>query len=386
MDRQNRKPRLRGEFGKHPSLPSGLLWAFFLFFLGWTTAASAQEPPPSPVTVDAVRSEKMAQTMPVIGRLVALRAGDVATRIDGRVGNFRIEVGNRVKKGDVLAILDSDRLQRERTRSVASVEESKAALESEKASLAIDEQELRRLESLRKSAVFPKARYEDKQKEVLRARTRVTQAEAILENTSALLQLAEVDLADAKILAPYDGVITVRHTEIGAYVKKGDAVVSMVNDKNLEIEADVPAQRLTGVKPGIVVKIEIDKQKSHFAAVRAVVPEENPLTRTRRVRFVPDFDVEKENLAANQSAIIQLPIDRSRQVVTVHKDAIVKRGGASLVYVVADGTAQIRPVALGDAVGNRFQVLSGLNPGELVVIRGNERLMPGQKVLPQGKP
>jgi len=386
MDRQNRKPRLKGKFGKHPSLPSGLLWAFFLFFLGWTTAVSAQERPPSPVTVDAVRSEKMAQTMPVIGRLVALRAGDVATRIDGRVGNFRIEVGNRVKKGDVLAILDSDRLQRERARSLASVAESKAALESEKASLAIDEQELRRLESLRKSAVFPKARYEDKQKEVLRARTRVTQAEAILENTSAMLQLAEVDLADAKILAPYDGVITVRHTEIGAYVKQGDAVVSMVNDKNLEIEADVPAQRLTGIKPGIVVKIELNKQTSHFAAVRAVVPEENPLTRTRRVRFVPDFDAEKENLAANQSAVIQLPIDQSRQVVTVHKDAIVKRGGASLVYVVADGAAQIRPVALGDAVGNRFQVLSGLKPGELVVIRGNERLTPGQKVLPQGKP
>lgn len=390
MNRKNRKP-LRKTRKRH-LFPAALQGALLFCFLGLAapaglgTPAAAQGRPPSPVTVDAVRTEQMAQTMPVIGRLVALRSGDVATRIDGRIGHFRIEVGDRVKKGNVLAILDSDRLRREHERRLASVAESQATLESEKASLAINEQELRRLESLRQSAVFPKARYEDKQKEVLRARTLVNRGEAVLENTIAMLQLAELDLADARVLAPYDGVVTLRHTEVGAYVKKGDAVISMVDDKNLEIEADVPSQRLAGVTPGVVVQIDLDKQKSYFAAVRAIVPEENPLTRTRRVRLIPKFDSKAGNLAANQSAILQLPIGESRQVVTVHKDAIIKRGGGSLVYVVADGAAQIRPVALGDAVGNRFLVLSGLKPGELVVIRGNERLMPGQKVTPQGKP
>jgi len=369
------------------SLLAALQGAGLLLFLGLgSTGVSAQERPPAPVAVDEVRTEKMAQTMPVIGRLVALRAGDVATRIDGRVDRFRVEVGDRVKKGDVLAHLDSDRLQREYERRAASIAETRAALESEKASLAINEQELRRLESLRQSAIFPKARYEDKQKEVLRARAGVSRAEAILENTTALFQLAELDLADAKILAPYDGVVTTRHTEVGAYVKKGDAVVAMVNDKNLEIEADVPAQRLSGIKSGIVVKIELDKQKSYFAVVRAIVPEENPLTRTRRVRFVPTFDAKAGDLAANQSVTIQIPIGAARQVVTVHKDAVIKRGGASLVFVAADGAVQIRPVALGEAIGTRFQVLSGLKPGELVVTRGNERLFPGQKVHYQETP
>ena len=367
--------------------PSALQWGALLLFLGLTnTAALARERPPAPVAVDEVRTEKMAQTMPVIGRLVALRAGEVATRINGRIDRFRVEIGDRVSKGNVLAVLDSDRLQREYERRVASIAESQASLESEKASLAIDAQELRRIESLRKSAIFSKARYEDKQKEVLRAHTRVNRAEAILENTTALLRLAELDLADAKILAPYDGVITIRHTEVGAYVQKGAAVVSMVNDKNLEIEADVPAQRLTGIKPGIVVKIELDKQKSYFAVVRAIVPEENPLTRTRRVRFIPKFDAKAGNLATNQSATIQIPIGAARQVITVHKDAVIKRGGASFVFVAADGAVQIRPVALGEAIGTRFQVLSGLKPGELVVTRGNERLLPGQKVRYQETP
>lgn len=374
-----------------PVLRSRALWLMPIVLLAaaLATPALAQKgppkgpggPPPTLVAVDEVRSEEMAQTMPVIGRLVALRAGEVATRIDGRVGIFRVEVGDRVKKGAVLAVLDSDRLERELKRRTASVAESRAALESEKASLAIDEQELRRLESLRKSAAFSKARYEDEQKEVLRSRTRINVAEAILENTSAQLALARVDLEDARIRAPYAGVVTVRHTEVGAYVKQGSAVVSMVNDENLEIEADVPSQRLSGVKSGVVVKVEIGDRDDYFAAVRAIVPEENPMTRTRRVRFVPDFNAKAQNFAANQSAIIQLPIGSSRNVLTVHKDAIIKRGGATLVFVVAKGEAQIRPIIIGDAVGNRFEALSGLGPGELVVTRGNERLIPGQKVL-----
>jgi len=341
--------------------------------------------PPTLVVIDEVRTEVMTQTMPVIGRLVALRAGNVATRIDGRVGILHAEVGDYVKKGAVLAVLDSDRLERELKRRTASVAESKAFLESEKVSLAINEQELRRLESLRKSVAFSKARYEDKQKEVLRSRKHINVAEAALENTRAQLALAWLDIEDTKIRAPYAGVVTIRHTEVGSYVTKGSAVVSMVDDKNLEIEADVPSQRLSGIKSGVVVKVEINNRNNYSAAVRAVVPEENPMTRTRRVRFTPDFGSKEQNFAANQSAIIQLPIGSPRNVLTVHKDAIVKRGGATLVFVVEKGDgdykAQIRPITTGDAVDNRFEILSGLGPGERVVTRGNERLVPGQKVL-----
>ncbi|MCE2510292.1 MAG: efflux RND transporter periplasmic adaptor subunit [Alphaproteobacteria bacterium] len=389
----NRSPYpTRKKESTEPAISRHALWRLpiaLLLFAAATLPALAQKGPPKgeaamPVTrviVDEVRAEKMAQTMPVIGRLVALRAGDVATRIAGRIGAFPAEVGDRVRKGDVLAILDSDRLRRALERGLASVAESKAALEAEKASLTITEQELRRLESLRESAAFSKARYEDKQQEVLRARTRVNMAEAAVENASAQLALDQLDLEDAKIRAPYSGVVTVRYTEIGAYVQQGDAVVAMVNDENLEIEADVPSQRLSGLKPGIVVKIEIDNRNDYFAAVRSVVPEENPMTRTQRVRFVPNFDAHAQNFAANQSATLHLPIGLARDVITVHKDAVIQRGGASLVFVVVKGEAQIRPIVTGEDVGNRFEVLNGLAPGELIVTRGNERLAPGQKVL-----
>ena len=97
------------------------------------------------------------------------------------------------------------------------------------------------------------------------------------------------------------------------------------------------------------------------------------------MRFVPEFDSDG-GLAANQSATVHLPAGTPRTVVSVHKDAVINRRGKTLVFLVIDGAAQIRPVSLGEAVGGRFEVLGGLKPGDIAVVRGNERLRPGQKV------
>ena len=117
-----------------------------------------------------------------------------------------------------------------------------------------------------------------------------------------------------------------------------------------------------------------------MARVRAVVPAENTQTRTRKVRFVPEFPPGTKGLASNQSVTLQLPVGRNGNVVTVHKDAILNRKGDNLVFLVEDGKAVSRPVRLGEAVGSRFIVLGGLQPGDLVVVRGNERLIPGQAI------
>jgi multidrug efflux pump subunit AcrA (membrane-fusion protein) len=110
------------------------------------------------------------------------------------------------------------------------------------------------------------------------------------------------------------------------------------------------------------------------------VPEENPLARTRTVRFTADFGRNGKHIAVNQSVRLLIPVGPSRSIVSVHKDAVLLRGGRKVVYVIEGGQAKIRPVKLGDAVGSRFEVVSGLKPGEKVVIRGNERLRPNSRV------
>jgi RND family efflux transporter MFP subunit len=332
------------------------------------------------VTVDPVRLLPTSQTIPVLGRLVPRQSGPVAAQIEGPVGEVRVQVGDRVKKGDVLAVMLSDRLHWEQERRAAAVAESKAEIESAKARLAIAEQELRRLEKLRRSAAFSQARYEDKRQEVVRANSEVNQARARAKLANADLKLAEIALYKTKVRAPYPGVVSQRHIAAGGYLSEGDPVVTLINDIDLEVEADVPANRLDGLLPGTEIALTIAGGKSQTAVVRAVVPDENSLTRTRAVRLTPRFNGSQKGLAANQSATLHLPLGERREVLTVHKDAVIRRQGRTMVFVVNENAVQPRVVSLGAAIASRFEVRSGLRADDLAVVRGNERLTPGQKV------
>ena len=342
--------------------------AVFIAAILIASAVAAQQRV-TPVRVDAVTRGPLVQTIPVIGRLVTRQSGPVAARSAGPVAVVLVEVGDRVKKGQVLVRLVTESLNAQRDVRIAEL--NRAQLE------------LRRFERLRQrgSAAFPRARYETAVQDVARA--------------AAALKLAQIEINYAEIRAPYPGVITVRNTETGAYVKAGDAVVTMVNDLALEIEADVPANRISGLGAGTQVTFRIDTQpgKRFTARVRAVVPVDNPMTRTRAVRFTPRLAAGGDGIAVNQSVTIDIPIGKPRHVVSVHKDAILHKQGRTMVFVVTGGKAMIRPVRLGDAVDSRFIVVGGLRAGDLVVVRGNERLRPGQPVRygkaegkPPGKP
>jgi RND family efflux transporter MFP subunit len=333
------------------------------------------------VGVDAVAYEAKSQTVPVIGRLVARESGVVAARIYGPVAEMRVEVGDRVAKGDVIALLVTTRLKAQTHLLAAEVEANKSLIAVAEADLGLARQQLERLEGLRESAAFSKGRYDDAQQNVARAHATLSEARARLERAEADLKIAEIDLKNTRVLAPYGGVVTVRHTAPGAYLNVGDDVVSLVNDTDIEIEADVPADRVRALASGVVIEFAFADGSRRRASVRAVVPEENPLTRTRRVRFTPGFDASAMNLAVNESVTLFVPIGAGEDVLTVHKDAVIHRDEKTWVFVVdGEGSALLHEVTLGDAIGGRFQVTSGVEPGSLVVVRGNERLFPGQKV------
>lgn len=335
---------------------------------------------PTFVTVDEVTRGEQMETRPVYGRVIAQQAGVVASRVRGAVGEIRAFVGSRVKKGDVLIVLLIDMLRSERALKAAELEEFRARIRTSEAQLRLSEQELQRIERLRSSAAFSAARYEDKRRDVERFRSAMAESTARAKQAEAELDIADINLANAVIRAPYDGVVTQRHTETGAYVNVGDRVVTMTNDFALEIEAEVPAVHLGGLLPGTRITVDPETAPAFHVAVRAVVPEENQLTRTRTVRFSPVAANGELSLAANQSVILLIPAGETRTVITAHKDALLHRRGASVMFVYADGKVAQRNIVIGEAYGTRFEIVSGLEPGEMVVTRGNERLRPGQPV------
>jgi len=362
-----------------PASPPMWVWLIALVWVAASAPAGAQDDQ-TLVRVDRVRLEPLAQKVPVLGRLVARQAGEVAARINGPVEAFLVEVGDRVEAGQVIAQLNRTYLLAKRDQAAAELAKARARKTTALAELELAGQELKRLAGLRKSAAFNQARYDDARQKVAIAEAQVAEAEAAVLSSQADLELVEINLSYAEIRAPYGGVISQRMTEAGAYLQTGDPVVRMVGDRSLEIEADVPFQRLTGVEPGTRIGVTLDDDTTHGATVRAVVPEENPLTRTRTVRFVPEFGATARPLAAGQSVTVYIPAGAPRNVLTVHKDAVIKRGLASLVYVVEGDTAEMRRITLGEPTGSRYEVLDGLSEGESVVVRGNERLRPGDKV------
>jgi len=339
---------------------------------------------PAVVKVDEVVQRPLVQTVPVIGRFVARQRGVVSALSRGPVSEVLVEVGDRVKKGDVLVRLDAARIQASLDLERAALSEKEAAATAARGQLALAEQELQRLERLKKSAAFSQANYDDKRKNVNINISEVAEAEAAAARAQSNLRLAEIDYEYSQIRAPFEGIITERHTESGTYLSIGNPVVTLINDQDLEVEADVPSDRIEGLTPGRVIGVMLPDGSRHEAVVRAVVPEENAMTRTRPVRFTPAINGTRRPLAANQSVTVMVPVGEPRDVVSVAKDGIIARGDGHVAFVVADGKAQPRQVRLGEAVGDRFEVLSGLAPGDMVVVRGNERLRPGQPVMVPG--
>lgn len=347
--------------------------------------ASVAQQDASPVRVDAVRSEPLNQTVPVVGRLVARQAGSVAAQISGPILEFRVEVGDRISAGDVIAVLDGASMGAERDMAAADLTIAQAEVSTKQAEVALARQELQRLERLQSSAAFSQARFEDARQEVVIAEAAAREAEASVSSARARLRLADINLEDTEILAPYDGVISQRLSEAGSYARDGDALVRMIADQTLEVEADVPSSRLLGLTSGAAVEVVLDDGTLIGATVRAVIPDENPLTRTRAVRFIPRLGDISTPLANEQSVTVMVPIGAPRLIVSVHKDAIIQRADGAMVFVVSDGQAQSRPIILGEAVGNRYEVLKGLIEGEKTVVRGNERLRPGASVRIDGE-
>jgi len=348
--------------------------------LAFTLPAVAQEERATAVKVDAVTVEPFSQTVPILGRLVAAQRGEVAARVAAAVEALEVQVGDRVAAGEVIAEFDRARLEARAALARARVTGAEAQIVADRAELSLLEQERRRLLRLQESAAFSPAQLEDKRQEIEAATARIARAEAQLEEARADLALAEADLDDGALRAPYPGVVTERYVSAGDYVTPGEPVVALLDDTSLEIEADVPSARARHLDRDDEIAVRLDVGPATTARLRAIVPDENPLTRTVAVRFAVDTVSDDMFLATGRSVTLEIPVGAAREVVTVDKDAVLRRPDGDLVFVAADGRAQPRPVTLGDAVDGRFVVRDGLEAGELVVVRGNERLRPDQPI------
>ncbi len=322
--------------------------------------------PPQAVKLEEVKLETTKETYKVIGRIVAMQTGPLAAQVRGAVVGVKVNIGDRVKKNNVLVTLDKRALQAGRKRISAQVSRYKTML-------ANATRELVRMKKLSKSAAYSRARFEDQEGLVAERKAQYLEFRAALEQ-------AQIDIQNTSIRAPYDAVVIEKHVEVGGYVNVGAKVLTLSNDKSVEVEVDIPSYRLVNLQLGTRAKIITGSGKTYGATVRAIIPNENTRTRTRPVRLEANFGSESSKYADNESVTVELPLTSGNKVLTVNKDAVLRRANGTIVFIVSGNNAKMKSVQLGRGIGNKYQVVDGLKAGDMVVVRGNERLGAGGRV------
>ena len=334
----------------------------------------------TPVAVDAVRMAVVNETVDVFGELVSRQSGSIQVAISAPVESVHVQVGDRVEQGDLIATLDASMLALQKDAVQARIEMTKWASKRAQTELELSKQKEERFRQLRHSAATSEAQLEDAVLALKISQHAVGESKAAIEQINRELDIAEHNISLTRITAPYSGVIVSRFIEIGQYMRVGEQVVNIVGDHNLEVESYIPYRYIDTLSVGDVVTAEFDNGTTFETSLRAFIPQEHVSTRTRAVRFEFDQSKVDDLLAVNQNVIMKIPVSEQTQSLTVHKDAVITQQDGHLVYVVADDSATPQPVIIGNATGGRYEVISGLNEGDQVVIRGNERLAPGQTV------
>ena len=334
------------------------------------------------VGVQAVEEQVFAETVQIFAEVVTARDGAVAGQIAGSVAAVHVLAGDRVQTGDLLIEMDRELLSIRLEQSQAQIAETEAGVRTGGARLTRAQVSFNRVEALRGTSSFSQGRFEDLEAELLEARSQLAEAEAREKTAQTRIAEARYQLDRSRIIAPFSGVILDISTIPGAFIQAGTPVARMLDTSAFEVRANIPARYATGLQAGLRVSGQTDDGRDIALELRATLPVEDPSTRTRAVLFTTTDDTNDALVAVGQSLTLDIPVGVARTMLSVPKDALVQARGGWTVFIAADGVAQPRNITIGVPVGDRYEVVDGLQIGDLVVVRGNERLRPGQEIAP----
>lgn len=323
-------------------------------------------PPKSPVLVSPVLEQEINQSVSFIGSVEPRMKSLVAGEVRGLVEHFSVREGDAVKKGQILAQIRVTSLKIQLKAAQAAFMEVQANQEQVR-------RDLTRSENLFAENLIPMKQLEEE-----RSRDKAL-SERVLQLTAEIERLEDL-ISKSRILAPFDGVITKEHTEVGQWLQEGSPVVEMIDLKHLRIRVDVPERYIGKLKIGGTVPIRFDALPSYQAGgkISAIIPEADNAART----FPVDVEVENRDMSikSGMTAQVSFSVGDPYTARLIPKDALVIRGERNFVYIANGDTVREEEVTLGNSVKGMVEIKGNVKTGERVVIRGNERLRPGQQV------
>jgi RND family efflux transporter MFP subunit len=329
-------------------------------------AQSADAKPERPVQVQKVAFEPSDVSRAFVGVVRARYETDLGFRVAGKIVSRTVNVGDRVRAGEVVARVDAEDFKLQ-------VESARAELSAAMSSVAQTAADELRYRTLRERGYAAVADYD-------RKKTAKDEADGRLERAQRSLDLARNQFAYAELKADADGVITATMAEPGQVVAIGQGVVRLAHRGEKEALVALPETWLGEARQSVAsVRLWSDPKRRFAAQLRELSPQADAATRTYAARFsISDPD---DVVALGMTAIVTLSHMSEDDVAKLPLSAIINRGNGPSVYVVArDGELSLQQVTLASFTEDTALVTSGVQDGDKVVTLGVQKLIAGQRV------
>jgi RND family efflux transporter MFP subunit len=321
-----------------------------------------QGPPPAPVRVGLAEIRSLAPVLESPGTIISIRDARLAAEVPGRITSIR-DVGESVSAGETLVTIDDVDLE-------LSLQDAQAAVTRAEAQVRFLEAEVARLSQLASQNSAAQSQLEQ-----------ATSNRDVAQSDRVSAQVAVARIRDqirrSRMPAPFDGVIAERLMTAGERASVGDDLLRLVDPAAMEIAVRAPLANVVAVREGDLINIWAGP-RTGTGRVRAVVPFGDNRSHMAEVRL----DVESGDWRVGESVRVALPTAAAREVMSVPRDALVlRRSGAAVFRVGEGGISEHVPVIVGVGDGDFVEVTGELNAGDQVIVRGGERLRPGQPVM-----
>lgn len=340
-------------------------------------------PPAAPVVVEVMKKEPLRLWRSYSGRMEAVDYVELRAQVDGRIEEVKFGDGDRVKKGDVLFVIDPRPYK-------AGVDEAKAALAAAESQHDLAVRDLERAQSLIKTDTVSRRVLDERENAEKIAKNAIAAARAMLER-------AQIDLDRAYIKAPVSGRVSRAEVTVGNLVQVGPnapVLTTIVSDEGIYADFDVDEQTyVREIRNGardretegeIPVQIVLQDGSVREGHVESFDNRINASTGTIRARAL--FDNADGMLLPGMFVTVRLGGAAAADVMLVPEQAVGTDQDRKFVYIVdGESKSAYREVTLGDTVGTKRIVLSGLTPGDKVIAEGIMKVMPGMAVIPQEK-
>lgn len=327
----------------------------------FSVAVYGQGFPAPSVNVYPAKNKLLAPVAWVSGTVVSRNNSQIAAEVSGRLIELA-ELGTQVKKGDIIAQIDARTLQLKK-------QEDDANVESAQSRLTFLQSEVKRKTSLAKRNLSAITDLD----ETISQRD---SAKADLSAAKARSAKTDQDLAFSELKAPFNGLIAQRLSNVGEYVNNGTAIIRLVETAHLEASVFSPLTAYRFLTQSEFLAVESPLGKG-LARIKTLVPVADARSHLMEVRLdMSDFD-----WPVGLNIKVAVANGESKEVLAVPRDALVlRREGISIFRINNENKAEQISVKVGMGAGEFVQVIGDVNEGDVIVIRGAERLRVGQAV------